>query len=171
MSAYSLLRTFHIRVPLGPLRLVVDVIQPFHTFNSYGLFRVMTKTRPEIIVEGSNDGTTWKAYEFRYKPGDVRRRPQFVEPHQPRLDWQMWFAALSNFNRTPWFQNFLVRLLQGSPDVLDLLANNPFPNTPPKHVRALLYEYTFSDSEVRRKNGEWWQRTLLGAYSPVLTLK
>ena len=102
-------------------------IAPFRSVNNYGLFAVMTTNRNEIIVEGSNDGVTWLPYEFKYKPGDVRRRPGFVEPYQPRLDWQMWFAALGDYRQNPWFVNFCARLLQGSPEVLALLANNPFP--------------------------------------------
>src|SRR5438128_810095 len=101
-------------------------VEPFRSVNSYGLFRVMTTERPEIVVEGSDDGRTWLAYEFRYKPGDPSRRPAFVEPHQPRLDWQMWFAALGRYDYTPWFQAFLARLLEGSPPVLTLMAKNPF---------------------------------------------
>ena len=89
--------------------------------NSYGLFAVMTTDRREIIVEGSNDGMNWLPYEFKYKPGDVNRRPAFVAPHQPRLDWQMWFAALGDYRQNPWFVNFCERLLQGSPEVLALL--------------------------------------------------
>src|SRR5262249_16933832 len=114
-------------------------LQPFRSTNGYGLFAVMTTERPEIIVEGSDDQTTWKSYEVRWKPGDPLRRPRFVAPHQPRLDWQMWFAALSSFEENPWFQNFLIRLLQGSPPVLRLLEKNPFPDRPPRYVRAVLY--------------------------------
>ncbi len=143
---------------------------PFRSINNYGLFRVMTIERPEIIVEGSADGATWLAYEFKYKPGDLSRRPAFVEPHQPRLDWQMWFAALSSYHVTPWFQAFLARLLQGSPDVLALLRHNPFPGHPPKYIRARLFDYRFTSFEERRSTGNWWRREPEGAYSPELTL-
>jgi lipase maturation factor 1 len=142
---------------------------PFRSINSYGLFRVMTTSRSEIIVEGSDDGRTWRAYEFKYKPGDVTRRPGFVEPHQPRLDWQMWFAALSTYEATPWFESFLARLLEGSPDVLGLLARNPFLVRPPTYVRAMRYQYRFTTAGERRATGAWWSRTLVGAYSPILT--
>jgi hypothetical protein len=118
----------------------------------------MTTSRPEIIVEGSNDGVTWFEYEFKYKPGDVKRRPKFVAPHQPRLDWQMWFAALSDYRHNPWFVNFCVRLLQGSPEVLALLERNPFPNAPPRYIRAVVYEYHFTDFATRGKTGAWWRR-------------
>ncbi len=146
-------------------------LAPLRTFNSYGLFAVMTTTRPEIVIEGSNDGQTWREYEFKYKPGDVKRRPKFVEPHQPRLDWQMWFAALGNYQRNPWLVNFCVRLLQGSPDVLTLLERDPFPHAPPRYVRAVLYDYHFTDLATRRKTGAWWRREKAGVYLPPLTLR
>jgi len=144
---------------------------PLRTVNSYGLFAVMTTTRPEIVVEGSNDGVTWLPYEFKWKPGELKRRPAFVAPHQPRLDWQMWFAALSDYRREPWFMNFLVRLLQGSPEVLALLQKNPFPDPPPRSVRAVLYEYRFTDVAARRATGEWWQRERKGLYCPEISLR
>jgi predicted DCC family thiol-disulfide oxidoreductase YuxK len=144
---------------------------PLRSFNSYGLFRVMTTTRPEIIIEGSNDGVSWEPYEFKYKPGDLKRRPGFVAPHQPRLDWQMWFAALQDYRSNPWLINCCVRLLQGSPEVLALLQRNPFPDAPPRLVRAVLYEYHFTDLETRRKTGQWWRRELKGIYLPPLALR
>ena len=127
-----------------------EVIAPLRSVNTYGLFAVMTTTRPEIIIEGSDDGIEWKAYEFAYKPGDLHRRPPWVAPHQPRLDWQMWFAALSSYDAEPWFQRFCRRLLEGSPDVLRLLAYDPFAGRPPRYVRATLYRYRFSDRAARR---------------------
>jgi len=114
---------------------------------------------------------TWLPYEFRYKPGDPLRRPRFVEPHQPRLDWQMWFAALSSYDQTPWFQALLIRLLQGAPDVTALFARNPFPDHAPAYVRALAYDYHFTTSAERRATGAWWTRAPLGAYSPVVSLR
>jgi predicted DCC family thiol-disulfide oxidoreductase YuxK len=145
-------------------------LAPFRTVNSYGLFAVMTTTRNEIIVEGSNDGVNWLPYEFKYKPGDVNRRPRFVEPFQPRLDWQMWFAALGTVQQNPWFGNFCERLLQGSPEVLALLGKNPFPDHPPRYVRAELYVYQFTDFTEHRATGAWWQRRLVGTYLPVISL-
>jgi hypothetical protein len=145
-------------------------VAPFDSFNSYGLFMVMTTTRDEIIVEGSNDGATWLPYEFKYKPGDLKRRPAFVAPHQPRLDWQMWFAALGSARQNPWFINFCIRLLQGSPDVLALLEKNPFPDQPPKYIRAQLYQYHFTNFQERRDTGDWWRRELKGAYLPPISL-
>ena len=148
---------------------IAEAVEPFRTINSYGLFAVMTTTRPEIIVEGSADGETWKPYEFRWKPGDLSRRPGFVEPHQPRLDWQMWVAALGSLEQNPWFEGFLSRLLEGSPDVLRLLKTNPFPAGPPRYVRALLYDYKFTSLEEKNRTGNWWKRELLGPFSPVFS--
>jgi predicted DCC family thiol-disulfide oxidoreductase YuxK len=143
---------------------------PFRCFNSYGLFAAMTHSRPEIVVEGSDDGLTWKAYEFRYKPGELTRAPPFVAPHMPRLDWQMWFAALGQVQRERWFVYFCKRLLEGSPEVLGLMATNPFADRPPKYVRALLYDYRFTDRATRLSDGSWWMRELKGVYCPPLDL-
>jgi predicted DCC family thiol-disulfide oxidoreductase YuxK len=148
---------------------VIQWIEPLRSVNRYGLFAIMTTRRPEIVVEGSEDGQTWKPYEFRWKPGDVRRRPAFVAPHQPRLDWQMWFAALGTCEENPWFLNFLARLLQGEPSVLRLLRTNPFPAGPPRFARATLYDYHFTDRATRRSTGAWWRREALGLYCPVIS--
>ena len=158
----------------APVVVLADLVAPLHSVNGYGLFAVMTTTRDEIVVEGSDDGVTWRPYEFRYKPGDVRRAPPWVAPHQPRLDWQMWFASLTTYDNVPWFQNFCVRLLQGSPAVLALLADNPFPTRPPRYVRAELYRYRFSGPAPSGGADTcprcWWTRERVGDYSPVLTL-
>jgi hypothetical protein len=164
--------TSSIGLPLPIVPLVdplASFIAPLRSVNSYGLFAVMTTTRPEIVVEGSNDGMRWDAYEFKYKPGDLQRRPPWVAPHQPRLDWQMWFAALSRYEEEPWFRNFCLRLLEGSPDVGRLLARDPFGGRPPRYVRSVLYRYHFSDRATRRKEGVWWTRERLGDYSPPLS--
>jgi lipase maturation factor 1 len=147
-----------------------EYIEPFRTVNRYGLFAVMTTTRPEIIVEGSDDQINWKAYEFKYKPGDMNRKPSFVEPHQPRLDWQMWFAALGNYQENPWFISFCQKLLEGSPEVLALLGNNPFPAKPPHYLRAMVYQYHFTDMKTKSQQGSWWKRDIQGSYCPVLWL-
>jgi hypothetical protein len=149
---------------------LVRLAAPFGIVNTYGLFAVMTTTRPEIIVQGSNDGRTWLDYEFKYKPGDLRRAPRWLAPYQPRLDWQMWFAALSGPQGAPWFDNFMVRLLQGSPEVRGLLAEDPFPGMPPKYVRALLFNYGFTDFATRRESGDWWTRRARGFYFPEISL-
>jgi predicted DCC family thiol-disulfide oxidoreductase YuxK len=156
---------------LGGDSAVVRVAAPFGIANTYGLFAVMTTSRPEIIVQGSNDGDTWQDYEFKYKPGDLKKPPRWVEPFQPRLDWQMWFAALSNFRSTPWFSNFIVRLLEGSPGVLELLAKNPFPGNPPKYIRAQVFDYSFTDFATRKATGDWWGRASRGSYFPPMALK
>jgi hypothetical protein len=152
----------------APLMAVARAVAPLRIVNGYGLFAVMTTTRPEILVEGSADGVAWKPYEFRWKPGDLFRRPAFVAPHQPRLDWQMWFAALGSFEQDPWFARFLEKLLEGSPPVLALLARNPFPGAPPRFVRARLWDYRFTEPSERKRTGAWWRRTEIAPYGPVL---
>jgi hypothetical protein len=172
LECMALSRCF--RRPLSwpaPLEALEASVYPFRIVGGYGLFASMTTTRPEIVVEGSNDGENWLTYDFKWKPGDLARRPAFVEPHQPRLDWQMWFAALGEFRSNPWFQSFLVRLLQGSKDVLGLLEKNPFPDQPPRYVRAVLYEYHFTSLEQRRQQGNWWRRDEKGLYCPAISLK
>jgi hypothetical protein len=146
-------------------------IAPLRIINTYGLFAVMTTERPEIIVEGSNDGDRWLAYEFRYKPGDVKRAPPWVEPYQPRLDWQMWFAALGSPRQNVWFYHFAARLMQGSPPVLRLLAGNPFPAAPPRYIRATVYDYHFTDFAARRATGAWWRREWKATYLPPVSLR
>jgi predicted DCC family thiol-disulfide oxidoreductase YuxK len=155
----------------APMIAVYRWISPLRSINSYGLFAVMTPDRPEIIVEGSADGREWKEYAFRYKPSALNRRPPFVAPHQPRLDWQMWFAALSDVRANPWFVNFCMRLLQGSPETLSLLESNPFPDAPPKYVRARLYDYHFTTRDERRRTGNWWKRQLKSEYLPPISLE
>ena len=147
-------------------------IRPFRSVNTYGLFADMTESRPEIIVEGSNDRITWETYHFRWKPGDLKAAPKWVAPHQPRLDWQMWFAALQgSYRNTPWFPHFIGALLQGKPEVLQLLAENPFPEEPPRYVRAVLYDYHFTDIATKRSEGTWWYRERKGLYCPAVSLR
>lgn len=163
-----------VRAPLawlGPLTSFYAAVDPLRIVNPYGLFAIMTRDRPEIVIEGSDDGRTWMPYEFRYKPGDLSRRPAFVAPMHPRLDWQMWFAALGDYRREPWFLYFCQRLLEGSPPVLGLLERNPFPRAPPLYLRAVVYEYRFTDAATRRATGAWWRRDLRGLYCPLLTLR
>lgn len=158
-------------IVLGITDEIPSSLRRFQIINRYGLFAVMTTSRPEIIIEGSNDGQDWQAYEFKFKPGDVNRRPRWVAPHQPRLDWQMWFAALGTYRDSPWFEGLMVRLLEGAPDVLSLLQTNPFPDKPPRFVRALVYDYHFSDASTRRATGTWWTRQQLGDYFPAVSLR
>jgi lipase maturation factor 1 len=154
--------------PIAWIQLHADT---FHVMSQYGLFANMTTTRPEIIIEGSDDGVQWKAYEFKYKPGDVKRRLPWVAPYQPRLDWQMWFAALSSPQQNPWFSRLIVRLLEGQPEVTNLLAVNPFPGKPPHFIRAEVYDYHFTDWSTRRTTGAIWSRNPLGEYFPVVSLR
>ncbi|MGC8643316.1 MAG: lipase maturation factor family protein, partial [Isosphaeraceae bacterium] len=129
----------------GEVVMVQNWLAPLRIVNSYGLFAVMTTRRSEITVEGSDDGETWKPYRFRWKPGELDHRPRFAPWHLPRLDWQMWFAALrGNCLREAWFLRFEDRLLEGSPEVLALLRDNPFPARPPLFIRARLEGYQFT---------------------------
>ena len=154
-----------------PLTSINERIEIFHIVNHYGLFAVMTTSRPEIFIEGSNDGQEWKMYEFKFKPGDIGRTPRWVAPFHPRLDWQMWFAALSSYRDNPWFSMLVRRLLEGSGDVLALFQNNPFPDKPPRFIRATVYDYHFSDYATRRGTGAWWTRQYLGSYFPAASLR
>ena len=154
-----------------PPGFLVESIAPFGIVNTYGLFAVMTTERAEIVVQGSNDGATWLDYEFPYKPGGLARAPRWVAPYQPRLDWQMWFAALSGYRSEPWFVNFMVRLLQNSPEVTGLLSKNPFPGAAPKYVRALLFDYSFTNFAERRQSGDWWKRRRRGIYLRPISLQ
>ena len=152
----------------GPTSLAIlnNLISPFDLVNGYGPFAVITTDRMEIIIEGSNDGENWREYAFKYKPGDLNKRPPWNIPHQPRLDWQMWFAALSEPENNPWFVRFLKRLLEGSSEVLALLESNPFPDKPPQQIRAQFYQYYFTTPEEREKTGAWWSRRLVRRYFP-----
>jgi hypothetical protein len=141
-----------------PLRQLVQWTAPFHVSSRYGLFAVMTTSRPEIILEGSRDGQSWTPYEFKYKPGELRQPPRWAAPHQPRLDWQMWFAAMRPAADSPWFQGLCIRLLQGSPDVLWLLARDPFAGRPPRYLRARLYQYRYTTASERAQTGAYWHR-------------
>ena len=149
---------------------LTEAVAPFLIVNPYGLFAVMTTTRPEIVIEGSADGYVWHEYVFRYKPGPLSRRALWNIPHQPRLDWQMWFAALGGVRENPWIVGLMARLLEGSPSVLALLYSNPFGDGAPKYVRAQLYEYRFADRRTHRLTGEWWIRQPLGLYFPEISL-
>lgn len=146
------------------------LMSPYAMVNTYGPFAVMTRKRNEIIIEGSNDGVVWQEYEFKYKPGALNRKPRWNIPLQPRLDWQMWFAALGPPQASPWFSSFLQRLLENSPQVVALLEKNPFPDLPPMYVRALYFDYTYTTEEEYQKTGNWWNRYLLGLYFPAVSL-
>ena len=155
--------------PPGWLAKFYEQLEAFRIVNGYGLFRVMTKERGEIVIEGSSNGIDWTPYEFKWKPGDVKRAPGWCAPHQPRLDWQMWFAALEAPEQNPWLVGLIVGLLEGSPDVTGLLAHDPFPDKPPHYIRAMFYRYRFTNSEERRQSGAWWKRQELREYLPTIS--
>ena len=140
----------------------LHLVQPLHSINGYGLFRVMTTVRPEIVVEASLDGSEWREYPLRWKPGDPEHRPRFVQPHMPRLDWQMWFAALDPAGAEPWLQALLDGLLAGSPAVTRLLGDPPLGDARPRHVRLAYYRYNFTTLAERRETGHWWRREPAG---------
>ena len=146
----------------------VKELEPFRIANGYGLFAVMTHARYEIEFQGSNDGENWIAYPFRYKPQDIYQRPGIYAPYQPRFEWNLWFASLGTWREYPWVLRTEQVLLKNDPDVACLFAGNPFPNSPPQKVRAVLWQYWFTDLETTRKTGAWWRRELLGLYAPPL---
>jgi hypothetical protein len=170
LSSFNEVISTAFRITITPLALENMFIEPLRITGTYGLFAVMTKSRLEIIIEGSNDGSIWQAYKFKYKPQELNQAPAWVAPYQPRLDWQMWFAALSNYENNQWFVNFIMRLLQGQTDVLALLDKNPFPDKAPKYIRAVSYNYYFTDFNTLMKTGNWWRREYVGIYLPPLSL-
>jgi hypothetical protein len=155
----------------GPLRPVAVVFSSLQLANSYGLFAVMTKTRPEIVFEGSNDLKSWSSYEFPCKPGDdLKRPPPWVAPHMPRLDWRLWFAAMGPLEDNQWVLALAKRMLQGEPQVVNFFAVNPFANHPPKYLRAYVYDYHFTTPAERNATGDWWRRENKQSYMPPVTL-
>src|SRR2546423_3746746 len=145
------------------------LLQPFRIANAYGLFAIMTPARYEIEFQGSNDGKTWLAYPFRYKPQNTKERPGFYGPYQPRFDWNLWFASLAPWNASPWVVLTEDRLLEGSPSALALFRADPFHGQRPSMVRAILWQYWFTDLDTKRKTGAWWRREELGPFSPGVT--
>ncbi len=142
-----------------------------HIANRYGIFAVMTTTRYEVVVEGSDDGHTWHEYDFYHKPTDLARRPRRISPYQPRIDWQAWFLPFQSYQQELWFQNFLVHLLKGTPEVLSLIRRNPFTQKPPKYIRAMMYIYSFTSFAEKKETNNWWKREFVGAYTPIFWLK
>lgn len=147
---------------------LLNLIAPFRAVNGYGLFAVMTTERNEIVIEGSDDGEVWKPYALPHQPGELTRGLSFVAPHQPRVDWQMWFASLGTARQNPWFQMLLLRLFEGSPEVLALFEHNPFPHAPPSYLRAELYLYRFTNADERAETGAVWTREYLAPYFPAV---
>jgi hypothetical protein len=150
------------------LTLPDKLLQPFRIANAYGLFAIMTPARYEIEFQGSNDGKSWVAYRFRYKPQDPMERPGFYGPYQPRLDWNLWFASLAPWRESPWVVLTEERLLEGSPSALGLFREDPFQGKPPAMVRAILWQYWFTDLDTKRTTDAWWRRKELGPFSPAV---
>jgi hypothetical protein len=146
----------------------VAALEPFRIANRYGLFGIMTRGRYEIEFQGSEDGKTWVAYPFRYKPQDLSTAPGIYAPYQPRFDWNLWFASLGSWRDYPIVPRTEVRLLSNDRDVLTLFAKNPFPNKPPRQVRAVIWQYWFTSMSERRTQGLWWRRQFLGLYAPTI---
>lgn len=140
-------------------------ISPLHLVNRYAIFASMTTKRYEVIVEGSEDGKVWHEYTFKYKPSDLTHRPRRVAPYQPRLDWQMWFLPLSGIDEA-WYEQLLYHILKGTPEVLALLAFNPFPDKPPKYIRTNLYDYEYTTIKEKKESGCWWKREFVCNLTP-----
>jgi lipase maturation factor 1 len=167
-TAVQLVWTFGpVQFPTTP----VTLLDPFRIANRYGLFAVMTRGRYEIEFQGSNDGQTWTAYPFRHKPQDIYKPPGLYAPYQPRLDWNLWFASLGDWRDNPMVVRTEWRLLSNDPEVLSLFAANPFPNSPPRQIRAVLWQYWFTTMKQKRETGAWWRRQYLGLYAPVFLVQ
>jgi predicted DCC family thiol-disulfide oxidoreductase YuxK len=167
LGALHLANTGNRAPPTGIAGRLMAWSAPLHIANGYGLFAVMTTQRDEIVIEGSRDGVDWQPYELPFKPGAVDRAPVWATPLQPRLDWQLWFAALAPRERNPWLQGLVKGLLSGSGPVLTLFEYNPFAGEPPQYIRASLYRYRFSDPGERQATGAWWTRDYLGTFWPA----
>ena len=169
VALYTTIVAFVLGTSDSLLALPNRLLQPFRIANAYGLFAIMTPARYEIEFQGSNDGKTWIAYQFRYKPQDPKERPGFFGPYQPRFDWNLWFASLEPWGGSPWVVLTEERLLEGSPGVLGLFRADPFHGKQPSMVRTVLWQYWFTDLDTKRKTGEWWRRQELGPFSPGVT--
>jgi hypothetical protein len=161
---------------ISPGQVMNGSYNPLHLVGTYGAFGSITRPRYEVIVAGTEEAvlspsTKWREYEFKGKPGDLARFPPQIAPYHLRLDWLMWFAALSDYRQQPWFVHFLAKLLEGDSATLSLLRANPFPNAPPRYIRAELYEYHFTTPEERRRTGMWWTRQRMDTYFPAVSLQ
>jgi hypothetical protein len=143
-------------------------LEPFRVANQYGLFAVMTRGRYEIEFQGSNDGQNWTPYLFRYKPQPLNEAPRIYAPYQPRFEWNLWFASLGDWHQSNFVALTEERLLENDSDVLALFQSNPFPKSPPRYVRAVLWQYWFTSMEEKHRTGNWWKRNLLGLFAPVV---
>ena len=149
---------------------VTNLVRPIRSINGYGLFRTMTTERLEVVIEGTGNDGQWKDYSFRWKPGALSQRPSFVQPHMPRLDWLMWFAALDPYAHQHWLGSLVEHILHQSPTVMGLLAEDPFPDGPPEFVRLAIYEYRFTTPDERTKAGNWWHRELRSYLSEPMSV-
>ena len=149
---------------------VVGWVQPFRSVNGYGLFRVMTVERPEIVIQGSADGLRWTEWDLRWKPGNLHRRPGLAAPHQPRLDWQLWFAALDPRGASYWLSPLMTRLLEGAPAVTALVGDAAFADRPPRYLRLAYYDYRFTTRAERAETGNWWHRELIDYLTEPVSL-
>jgi len=156
---------------LSPSQVMNTSFEPLHLVNTYGAFGSITRRRYEIAIEGSDDGQTWRAYEFKGKPGDLSRGGPQIAPYHLRLDWLMWFEAFSPRPQSEWFATLLQRLLEGDTGTLSLLGTNPFPAHAPRFLRARYYRYWFTTVEEHRQTGRWWNRELVSEYVPPITLE
>ncbi len=153
-----------------PLVAPIRALEPFRIANQYGLFAVMTRGRYEIEFQGSNDGTNWTAYPFRFKPQSLNQAPGVYAPYQPRFEWNLWFASLGGWQQNNFVPATEERLLVSSPAVLSLFRSNPFPSAPPRYVRAVMWQYWFTTTDEKRRTGNWWRREYQGLYAPELTM-
>lgn len=179
-----LLSYFPVKNLLSSRQIMNFSFNPLHLVGTYGAFGSITRPRYEVIVEGTSDSeitpkTKWQEYEFIGKPGGLFRRPPQIAPYHLRLDWLMWFQpfraqvterGVAVYGYDPWFVHFMAKLLQGDKGILSLIRKNPFPEKPPRFVRALFYEYHFTTPEEKKKTGAWWRRELKGFYFPAVSL-
>jgi hypothetical protein len=164
-----------VRNMLSPAQIMNTTYNPLHLVGTYGAFGGVTRQRFEVVVEGTDEtaiteSTHWREYEFRAKPTSTGRMPPQIAPYHLRLDWLMWFAAMGYADEHPWFVRFLGKLLEGDRPTLGLLRANPFPDAPPRWVRAQLYLYKFTSPKERAQTGQWWKRELVRSYFPAVSL-
>ena len=164
-----MIRISSVEIPTALLA-PVAILDPLRVANQYGLFAVMTRGRYEIEFQGSTDGINWTPYPFRNKPQSLNEASRIYAPYQPRFDWNLWFASLGSWEQNQFVPLVEERLLSNDASVLALFRNNPFTQSPPRYVRAVLWQYWFTSIDEKRRTGNWWRRQFLGIYAPVLTI-
>ena len=165
-----------VRNLFSPRQVMNTIYNRLHLVGTYGAFGAITRPRYEVVVEGTDEAvltasTKWREYEFKGKPGSTGRMPPQIAPYHLRLDWLMWFAAMSSYDQHPWFVHLIAKLLEGDRAALGLFKTNPFPNQPPRYIRALRYEYHFTTPAERAKTGQWWKREFVSAYFPPVSMQ